>query len=207
MEGLSFRYDFDNGLSADAVWLKTTYIPASAPATLILNDSGKKGSGELASDRVNRGEQVLAADLLSFAPEKDSGMLVASFQGRHQPFMYAQMLSNVGERPLGMQVAQFISIAHWYKARSKALKIWLETIGIRSQVVALAAAALEPNLFSTAVEHDGMPSLRYLLDTPVEFQAAPELFCLDLYRNFDLDRLAEIAAPTQVSVAPTEVRP
>ena len=38
----------------------------------------------------------------------------------------------------------------------------------------------------------------HLLDAPVEYQAAPDLFCLDLFRDFDLDRLAELARPTRV---------
>jgi hypothetical protein len=45
-----------------------------------------------------------------------------------------------------------------------------------------------------------MPSLGFLLETPVEFRAAPELFCLDLFRDFDLDRLIALAAPTRVKL-------
>jgi hypothetical protein len=32
----------------------------------------------------------------------------------------------------------------------------------------------------------------------VPFRSAPELFCLDLYRYFDLDRLSLMAVPTEV---------
>jgi hypothetical protein len=32
----------------------------------------------------------------------------------------------------------------------------------------------------------------------VEFHQAPELFCFDLYKQFDLDRLAALAAPASV---------
>jgi len=45
-----------------------------------------------------------------------------------------------------------------------------------------------------------MPSLGYLLEAPVRFEEAPELFCLDLYKEFDLDRLAAVAAPTPVTL-------
>jgi hypothetical protein len=37
-----------------------------------------------------------------------------------------------------------------------------------------------------------------VLDAPVEYQFAPDLFCLDLYKEFDLDRIASLAAPTAV---------
>jgi hypothetical protein len=44
-----------------------------------------------------------------------------------------------------------------------------------------------------------MKSLAYLIDTPVPFRTAPELFCLDLYKYFDLDTLAALAARGKVS--------
>ena len=64
----------------------------------------------------------------------------------------------------------------------------------------LVAAALQPDLFSQIVARDGISSFGFLLQAPATFEQAPELFCLDLYKEFDLDRLAAIAAPTQVHV-------
>ncbi len=69
---------------------------------------------------------------------------------------------------------------------------------MRTQVVALTAAALDPQLFSNVVTHAGMASLQYLLNKPVAYEAVPDLFCLDLYKDFDLDRLIVLAAPTPV---------
>jgi hypothetical protein len=45
---------------------------------------------------------------------------------------------------------------------------------------------------------DAIPSLRRLLDAPVEYQQAPDLFCLDLLRNFDVPALAKMSAPTKI---------
>jgi hypothetical protein len=45
---------------------------------------------------------------------------------------------------------------------------------------------------------EGMRSLSYLLDAPVQFEQAPELFCLDLYKYFDVDSLEAMAAPAAV---------
>ena len=70
---------------------------------------------------------------------------------------------------------------------------------MRSQVVALVAAALEPKLFSEIVISGGMHSLGFLLDAEVPFRSAPELFCLDLYKDFDLDNLRAMASPAKVS--------
>ena len=45
-----------------------------------------------------------------------------------------------------------------------------------------------------------MRSLRHLLDAAVEFEKAPELFCLDLLKLCDLEDLAALAAPVKVSL-------
>jgi dienelactone hydrolase len=177
LETRSYRLAFSNGLSASVVWLKAISAPDGAPATIILNDAGKKAASAEVSDRVNRGEQVLAADLLftgDSTPQKPG------------PPAYTQMLATAGDRALGMEAAQLTAIARWRGSG----KVRLETDGYRSQVIGLVAAAIEPALFSQVVARNGMPSLRRLLDAPVEYQAAPDLFCLDLYKNFDLDSLA-----------------
>jgi hypothetical protein len=44
-----------------------------------------------------------------------------------------------------------------------------------------------------------MPSLGYLLAKPVEFEEAPEIFCLDLYRLFDLNQIAALASPALIT--------
>jgi hypothetical protein len=95
-------------------------------------------------------------------------------------------------------VAQLIALAQLVHSRSGASSMRLEVTGIRSQVIALIAAALKPGLFHEVVVHEGQKSLRHLLDAPVEYQAAPDLFCLNLYKDFDLDRIAALASPTVV---------
>jgi hypothetical protein len=64
----------------------------------------------------------------------------------------------------------------------------------------LVAAALHPALFSTLVARSRMNSLSYVRELPVRFERAPELFCLDLYKDFDIDRLEALAAPAKVNV-------
>jgi hypothetical protein len=43
-----------------------------------------------------------------------------------------------------------------------------------------------------------MHSLGYLLEKPVPYAAAPDLFCLDLYKEFDIDQLEVLADPAHV---------
>ena len=190
METRSYRFDFNNGLSADGVWFKAMTASEGGVATIVLHDQGKKAAAEEVADRVNRGEQVLAVDLLftgSSSPQNPGASA------------YTQMLATVGDRPLGMEAAQLITIVDWLRKASGAGKVRLESTGLRSQTVALTAAALKPGIFSEIVIRSGAQSLKQLLDEPIEYQAAPDMFCLDLFQRFDLESLAAMAAPTKVT--------
>jgi hypothetical protein len=63
---------------------------------------------------------------------------------------------------------------------------------MRSQVVALVTAALEPEAFAEVVVRNGEKSLRHLIDKPVKYHEAADLFCLDLFKLTDRDRLAAL---------------
>jgi len=190
VETRSYQFLFANGLSAAGVWAKAIDSPNDAPATIVLNDKGKKAAASVVSDLLNRGEQVLAVDLVftgDAAPNQDE------FEE------FPLMLATTGERALGIEAAQLIGLAQWMKKNFGSQKIQIESAGIRNQVAALIAADMEPTLFSEIAIREGMPSLRYLLDTPVKFESAPDLFCLDLYKEFDIDRLAMLAEPAKVT--------
>jgi dienelactone hydrolase len=189
LETLSYRLDFSNGLSATGVWLKDIAAPANAPGTLVLNDKGRKAAGEAVSDRVNRGEQVLALDVVF------NGETVPQSP---DPTDYEFLVASMGDRPLGLEVGQLVGAAKWLAQTSGQAHLRLEAAGMRSQVVALVAAALEPQLFSEVAITSGMHSLGFLLDAGVPVRSAPELFCLDLYKDFDLDHFRAMAAPTKV---------
>jgi len=199
IESKSYLFHLNNGLSATGVWLKAIASPDDAPVTIVLNDRGKKASGVEVSDRVNRGEQVLALDLM-FTGEDWKQITQGPFYGPIGPYLYAQILHGLGDRPLGMEAAQLIAIAHWLQQPGRPQRMRLEISGMRNQVSALVASALQPDLFSVLVVHEGILSLGYILEAPVTFQEAPELFCLDLYKQFDLDRLMVLAAPAKVTV-------
>lgn len=189
VESLDYRFDFSDGLSATGTWLQAIAVPGSPPATIILADHGRRAASELVSDRVNRGEQVLALDLImngEMRPEKPDSS------------DYDYLMDVVGVRPLGLEVAQLIATAQWLARTSGIRQLRVETIGIRNQVIALTASAIDPSLFSRVVTHQGMHSLGYLFRAPVTFRQAPDLFCLDLYKFFDLDRLITMAAPVRI---------
>jgi hypothetical protein len=134
---------------------------------------------------VDRGEQVLALDLF--------------FNGDQLPNRGAWELltDSSGARPLGLEAAQLVAVANWFRSTT-GRPVQVETDGIRNQVISLTAAAIAPEDFSAVVNRNAMKSLAYLIDTPVPFRTAPELFCLDLYRYFDIDTLAALAAPGKI---------
>ena len=188
LETFSYLFEMNNGLAAGGVWVRGIDAPANDRVTLVLHDEGRQAAAADVSSRVNRDEQVLALDLTFFGDTwKDL-----------QPFSYVQILDGEGERAVGVQAAQLIAIAEWLQKRTGAQKLRLESRGIRTEAIALIAAALEPDVFSDVVVHEGMANLDYVLETPVKFQDAPELFCLDLYKEFDIDRLVAMAAPAVV---------
>jgi dienelactone hydrolase len=197
VETLSYQFGMDNKLNAEGVWLKSIEASAKTPATLVLNDRGKQESALDVSDRVNRGEQVLAFDPLftgsawriktPATPERETG-----------PWAYIQFIHATGDRALGMEAAQLVETAKWLGGQTGIQKVRLESRGLRNQVAALVASALEPELFSEVVIRDGIQSLGYLLEKPVEYQQAAELFCLDFYKEFDLDRLVAMAGTTKI---------
>lgn len=104
------------------------------------------------------------------------------------------MISTTGERPLGLEVSHLVALTQWLKQLAGVRTVRLESNGMRSQV----AAALEPSLFSEVILWDGISPLRLLVDKPVKFSDAPDLFCLDLYKHTDLDRLSMLAQPAIV---------
>jgi hypothetical protein len=189
LETVSYRVEFADGLSASAVWLRAIAAEPAARVTLVLNDQGKSAAAAAVSDRVNRGDNVFAVDLFlhgDSAPQKPG------------PHHYAQMFSALGARPLGIQAAQLMAIAAWARGITGAAEVRVETSGLRTQFAALAAAAAAPGVFQEVLLRDAIPSIGRLIDGPVEYTVAPEVFCLDLYRYFDVESLRAMAAPARV---------
>ncbi len=197
LESVSYRFQMDNGLSATGVWMKDMRTPLGAPLTIVLNDKGKAAEAQEnweqvpdIADRIERGEQVLAVDLL---------LVGDASPGEGEPAAYfSEMLLAAGNRPVALAAAQLLALSHWAGKNLDPPSIRLQTTGLRSQIVALVAGGLDPQLFSEIVTRGGTRSLSYLYDQPVSFRDAPEPFCRDLYKYFDVDRLVILAGSGEV---------
>jgi dienelactone hydrolase len=189
LQSFSYRFDFSNSLSATGIWVASREAATNAPLTILLNDKGFKASTQDVVERINRGEQALALEPLFFG---------STSPNETEPAYWEMLTASRGDRAIGLQVAQLIATAKSFRSSIGPINIRLASDGICSQVVALAAAALEPDLFSEIESNNAVSSLSYLLDAPVPYRTAPDLFCLDLYKYFDIDRLVILALPVKV---------
>jgi len=189
-QNLAYRFDLSNSISAYGMWFKEDHSPAAEPITVVLNDDGYKAAGQQVYDNLSSGHEVLALDLLFTG---------ASRPDASDPSDWELLVDSSGERGLGLEAAQLLSVVQWLHDEGGARDVQVQTRGIRSQVVALIAAALDPAAFSSLNAEGGMHSLSWLLKKPVPFRASPDLFCLDLYKDFDIDSLSVLAAPVKIT--------
>jgi dienelactone hydrolase len=189
-QSLSYLFDLSNGLSATGIWFKQDASPASEPVVIVLDDHGYKAAGQQVFDSLSSGHEVLTLDLL--------------FTGASKPEIpdssdWALLVDSSGDRCLGLEAAQLLAVARWIRSTHGAGEVSVKTNGFRTQVIALIAAALDPGAFSVLENERSIKSLGYLLDKPVPLRDAPDLFCLDLYKYFDIDILSALAAPVKIA--------
>ena len=204
---LSYRLDLDSALGATAVWFRPQTPRTDAPVTIVLHDDGRAAAADLVAEALTRGGQVVAVNLIFFGdmvPEQPASPgaelgVDPTVRPHKTGANYQMLLSMLGERGLGIQASQLLAVARWARTMAGGNNgVRVETRGLRSQLVALVAAALEPRALAAVTSRQAIASLRHLLDAPVPYRAAPELFCLDLYKDFDVDRLTALAEPTSI---------
>src|SRR4030095_8493560 len=123
VETKSFLFSFENGLSANAVWARAIGAAENGTVTVVVHDEGKKAAAVEVSERVNRGDQVLAVDLV-FTGDAWSKIGSAAYQ---------QILHGTGDRPLGLEAAQLLAVTRWICGQSGNPKVRVESRGSRNQ--------------------------------------------------------------------------
>jgi len=214
VEAQTYRFEFSNGLTATGVLFRLSGVPEPTPTTVLIGDAGMASMRDEVGNDIDRGQRVLVLDPLFFG---ENIPLDAPNQDPTGAPGYSQILNSLGERPLGLEAAQVTAVVLWLsknldhgsatpiKAAPASLTtmqpVRLIATGPRSQTVGLVAAALQPELFSGFEARKSIPSLQYVFDHPLTYQDAPELMCLDLYRDFDFNILAAVAAPVPVNLS------
>ena len=188
------------------VLVRSSDTADNASTAILISDEGMKVTTDEIANLVSSGKRVLALEPIFFGQNiPGTGDLGVS--------AYSQMLNALGERTLGLEAAQVVAVAEWLNtglqhgsstpgsvlaAKTAPGQIALLTSGPRSQAVALTSAALEPDLFSSIDARHSISTLEYVLEHPLKYSEVPELMCLDLFRDFDFEVLATLAAPTKV---------
>ena len=212
VESVGYRFEFSNGLSATGVLFRSVTAPENAPATILIADSGMPSTMIDAANEVNRGQRVLVLDPLFFGENSPgTGLKLPQF---------AQLLNSVGVRSLGLEAAQIAGVVRWLgqnlangtptpgaaaaSPKTPVAPVRIVTTGLRSETVAMIAVAVNPELFTSFDARQAIPSLMCAFDHPLTYNAAPELMCLDLYKDFDFNTLSAIASPVKVDLKATQ---
>ncbi len=215
VESMAYRFEFNNGLSATGVLFRSTTTPETAPAVILFSDLGMPSTMTDVANQVNRGRKVLVIDPLFF--EEHSSQAKRNDTNYEELQDFIQLLNGIGERSLGLEAGQINGVARWLgqglghgtaTPGSPAMKpitvvppVQIITIGLRSETVAMAAVATEPELFSKLEARKSIPSLIYAFDHPLHYSEAPELMCLDLYKDFDFNTLSAIASTVEIDLS------
>ncbi len=215
IDSRGYRFEFSNGLSAPGVLLQASPRPKNGGTTLAISDAGRASMIVDAGNAFGRGQRVLVLDPLFFGENVPAAADDVSG--------YAQMVNTVGERPLGLDAAQVAAVVQWLQkdlmdgtatpgaktASGTTAPVRLVTNGPRGETVAMVSAAMMPELYSSIEARHAMVSLGEFFAYPPTIQPneAPEMLCLDLYKDFDFNTLRLMAAPVTVDLSVKDPQP
>src|SRR5690606_8367600 len=104
--------------------------------------------------------------------------------------------------PLGIQAGQVAAAARWLRQRDGA-PVQLEAHGPRTSLIAIIAAAIEPDAIAGVRTHGAWASLRAVFDQNISAQDMPEMFPFGLLGEADIPQIVQLVGPQRVTSAPT----
>jgi hypothetical protein len=137
---------------------------------------------------LSNGERVVALDPFYLGESK-----IAT-----RDWLFAILIAALGERPLGLQASQVAGAARWLQSERALGPVSLVSVGPRTSVFALIAAAIEPKAIGGVETHAAMLSLRDVIAKDMTAREVPELFCFGLLEQFDLKQIEALVAPRPV---------
>ena len=179
----------------------TEFQPTGKPSgtCILTSDWGRQSMLGDVVKLLAEGKRVIAVDLLGFG-EADPG----SDPKDHDDVMLF-LIATVGERPLGIQAAQLDAIAQWAAETSEEQEIEIIADGPRNSLIALIAAALEPDFPLGLTLRHSRKSLREIIDQNLRIEDAPEQFCFGLFKYFDVPQLVVLAGSDAVEIEETHL--
>lgn len=169
---------------------------APKSTAILLADAGRKSAAARAEALLGEGARVVAIDPFYFGEA----------QVAERAYLYALLIGTVGERPLGVQSGQVVATARWARGRWKEQPVRVVAEGPRTGLVALMAAALEPEAIASVVLRDPPGTLkREVIEAGVEYSERPEAFPFGLLEWFDVPQVAALVAPRPIALeAPSD---
>jgi dienelactone hydrolase len=163
---------------------------APTGATIVLADEGRAAAAEAVAKLVAAGHRVLVMDPWYLGEAKVV----------ERDYLWGLMVGTVGGRPLGVQAGQVLSVARWWgKALGSPVRV--AAIGPRTGLIALVAAALEPEAIAGLSLRRPPASLKEAIAEGRPYARTPEVFCFGLLEVADIPQLKAMAAPREVEVA------
>jgi len=152
---------------------------------IMLADGGRKSLAAAAERASETGRTVIAADPVNIGenaiPERG--------------YLWALLLSGLGDRLLGVQASQVQALARAASEQYHA-EINLEAFGPRTSLIALVAAALNPDLIRSVKLSGARSSFKELIEQNITVDREPESFCFGLLEQFDIPNLRKLARVT-----------
>ena len=183
LEGKSARYWH---LKMGAEWTVPVieFTPENPSGIVLLfSEAGSKSLSAQVQANLDKGERVLVIDPYFYGHSTIT----------QRPELYALLTASVGERPLGLQASQLMSAVKWAREQFEGGPLRLQAIGPRSSLAALCTGALAPELIDDVETADSFESLREIIDSNMQVNQAPELFCFGLLQQFDIADLKRLA--------------
>jgi hypothetical protein len=149
---------------------------------ILVADGGRAAAAEDAVRLLADGYRVVAVDPFYFGESKIQS----------HAFLFALLTATIGDRPLGIQASQLTATARWCLAERKTGPVTIVARGPRTSLIALTAAALEPEAVAGVERHDSLTSLKEVIEKNWAVNEKPEMFCFGLLEAFDIPQLAAL---------------
>ena len=155
--------------------------------TILVADGGRESASGQARALLDGGTRVIALDPYFYGESR-----IAT-----KDWLWSLLIAALGERPLGIQAGQIAAAARWARQRH-GRDVEIHSVGPRSSLAALIAAALEPEAVAGLRMDESFGSLKEIIERDLDARDAPELFCFGLLEAFEMDDIRALVAPRPV---------
>ncbi len=156
--------------------------------TLVLADEGRGSTAAAVEKLVANGQRVVVCD----------PFYLGEYKIKSRDYLWGLFVSTVAERPLGVQASQIAAVCRWLQSE-RGGEVSIVAVGPRTSLMALTAAALEPEAISRLEMQRPLSSLKEVIQSNKTVTEAPEYFCFGLLEQFDLNHLAAMVSPREVT--------